>query len=195
MHPTEKISLSLTGAGLEYNALADLQRFFIEEGGEYNTVPHTITHATRKNSHVRKLRELNLRLKSLTGTQKSLLVEGDTTSRKLIAFLSVLKSYRIVSRFIEEEVFTAFRQLPHTISYSDFDSFIFRLEQEFPDLSGKSEATFKKIRSRVFGMMVEIGMLDSSSSKTLQRPFMPQTVKNVITEDADSHINWFLHEK
>jgi len=194
MHSTNKISLSLTGAGLEYQALADYHRFVTSEGKQYQ-VPMSVTQVARQKSHKRKLTELRKRWKTLTIEQRKLLAEGDTNEKKLIAFLAVLKTYEIAVRFVEEEVIHAFRNTPHKITYHDFDRYILRLEEEYPDLKNRSEATFNKIRSRIFGMMREVGMFEKKQSFKLHRPYLPVAFKHAVQADEEAKLIWFLHEQ
>ena len=194
MQSTKNLPLSLTGAGLEYHALADYHRFVTSEGKQ-SQVPMSVTQVARQKSHKRKLTELRKRWKTLTIEQRKLLAEGDTNEKKLIAFLAVLKTYEIAVRFVEEEVIHAFRNTPHKITYHDFDRYILRLEEEYPDLKNRSEATFNKIRSRIFGMMREVGMFEKKQSFKLHRPYLPVAFKHAVQADEEAKLIWFLHEQ
>ncbi|MET4580986.1 hypothetical protein ABIE21_000476 [Conyzicola nivalis] len=110
-------------------------------------------------SGFRLAREVAQRLAVLTDHELEMLIEATATERGHLMWVAACRRYTFVGDFAEEVVRERFILLTPTLSYDDFDSFVRGKALWHSELAELKESTMQKIRSTLFQMLTEAGLL------------------------------------
>jgi len=115
----------------------------------------------------RMTREIARRLEVLSDSELELLVEATATERGHLLWAAACRRYDLIGEFAEEVLRERFLLLTPTLSHEDFDGFLRRKALWHEELPELKDSTLRKLRSNVFRMLVEAGLL-SESGRILQ---------------------------
>ncbi|TFC82141.1 DUF1819 family protein [Cryobacterium sp. TmT2-59] len=110
-------------------------------------------------SGFRLAREVAQRLAVLTDNELELLIEATATERGHLMWVAACRRYTLIGDFAEEVVRERFILLTPTLSYDDFDSFVRGKALWHSELAELKDSTMQKIRSTMFRMLTEAGLL------------------------------------
>lgn len=110
-------------------------------------------------SGVRRAREVVQRLGVLTDEELELLVEATATERGYLLWVAACRRYALIGDFAEEVVRERFLLLTPHLGYGDFDSFVRGKSLWHSELAELKDSTMQKLRSTVFQMLTEAGLL------------------------------------
>lgn len=110
-------------------------------------------------SGFRLAREVAQRLAVLTDSELELLIEATATERGHLMWVAACRRYTLIGDFAEEVVRERFILLTPTLSYDDFDSFARGKALWHSELAELKDSTMQKIRSTLFQMLTEAGLL------------------------------------
>ncbi len=110
-------------------------------------------------SGFRLAREVVQRLSVLTDGELELLVEATATERGYLLWVAACRRYALIGDFAEEVVCERFLLLTPHLAYDDFDSFVRGKSLWHPELAELKDSTMQKLRSTVFRMLTEAGLL------------------------------------
>ena len=110
-------------------------------------------------SGFRLAREVAQRLAVLTDNELELLIEATATERGHLMWVAACRRYTLIGDFAEEVVRERFTLLTPTLSYVDFDSFVRGKALWHSELADLKDSTMQKIRSTLFRMLTEAGLL------------------------------------
>ena len=110
-------------------------------------------------SGFRLAREVAQRLAVLTDNELELLIEATATERGHLMWVAACRRYKLIGDFAEEVVRERFILLTPTLSYDDFDSFVRGKALWHSELAELKDSTMQKIRSTMFRMLNEAGLL------------------------------------
>lgn len=113
-------------------------------------------------SGFRLAREVAQRLAVLTESELELLIEATATERGLLMWVAACRRYTFIGDFAEDVVRERFILLTPTLSYDDFDSFVRGKALWHSELAELTDSTMQKIRSTMFRMLTEAGLLSES---------------------------------
>ena len=109
---------------------------------------------------------LNSTLAELTDDEIDLLRDGTTVERGYLMWVAACRRYGLLGEFAEEVVRERFLLLAPAIGHADFDSFIRSKAMWHEELAELKESTYRKLRSNVFLMLHEVGVLDDAGNIT-----------------------------
>lgn len=107
----------------------------------------------------RRAREVAQRLAVLTDGELELLVDSTTSERGHLLWAAACRRYDLIGEFAEEVLRERFLLLTPTLSHDDFDSFIRSKALWYEEVADLKDSTLRKLRSNVFRMLVEAGLL------------------------------------
>ena len=134
-------------------------------------------------------RELIQRLSALTDTEIMLLTEATAIERGHLMWVAACRQYRLVGEFAEEVVRERFLLLAPTLLPVDFDSFIRSKAVWHDELGEMAESTHRRLRSNVFLMLREAGLL--SEAGQIVPTVLSGRVSEVLVESDLRDIRFF----
>ena len=137
----------------------------------------TITRNTRV------AREIIHRLSLLTNDQLELLVEGSLEEQRLLLWFAICNYYTIIRDFAVEILHEKFLVLDMQIDEDDYQAFIIRKADWHPELDEITESTKNKLRTVIFRMMREAGLL--SEDNTIIRVIPSAQLSQALQPHAD----------
>ena len=107
-------------------------------------------------------REVVQRLAELTEDEIDLLVDASSVERGQLMWAAACRRYSLLGEFAEEVLREWFLRLAPTLDHSHFDSFVRTKAMWHEELAEIKESTYRKLRSNVFLMLHEAGLLSNS---------------------------------
>lgn len=120
---------------------------------------HNLLQSRTISSGFRLAREVAQRLAVLTDDELELLIEATATERGHLMWVAACRRYTLIGDFAEEVVRERFILLTPTLGYDDFDSFVRGKALWHSELAELKNSTMQKIRSTLFRMLTEAGLL------------------------------------
>lgn len=112
-----------------------------------------------RSSGFRLAREVAQRLSVLTDAEIELLIDATPSERGHLMWAAACRRYDLIGEFAEEVLRERFLILASTLGYDDFDSFIRGKALWHEEVADLKDSTMSKLRSTVFRMLVEAGLL------------------------------------
>jgi hypothetical protein len=108
----------------------------------------------------RLVREVVQRLAELTDEEIDLVADATSVERSHLMWAAACRRYSLIGEFAEEVLRERFLVLATTLDHSDFDSFMRTKALWHEELDALKESTYRKLRSNIFLMMREMGIVD-----------------------------------
>jgi len=105
--------------------------------------------------------EAKQRLATLTDEQLDTLVNGTIDEQRQILWLAVCKCYQFIHEFATEVIHEKFLALDLLLTEADYRAFYNRKAGWHPELEEITESSQKMLRTRLFKMLNESGMVDN----------------------------------
>jgi hypothetical protein len=140
-------------------------------------------------SGFRLAREVAQRLAVLTDDEVELLVDATATERGHLLWAAACRRYDLIGEFAEEVVHERFLLMAPALSYGHFDSFIRGKALWHSELADLKESTLRRLRSNVFLMLNEAGLL--SPDGYLLQAVLSQRVESVLAARNPSDLRFY----
>jgi hypothetical protein len=191
--------LSFTAASLrprESQLLAARYRELGDWDAVYRAVSKDPLFGSRKEASIRRtLKELALRLDTLTDHELALLAEGEVATQRLLCWQGVCRAYPFIGRFVAEVICPKVQRLDYHLLESDYRGYLREESDRHPRLLELTDSTLEKLRSRLFRLMVEAGLLDNTTDRNLQLPVVPRELCTCVpAQQRDTLRYWLLTE-
>jgi len=112
----------------------------------------------------RRAREVAQRLAVLSDDELELLVDATTSERGHLLWAAACRRYALIAEFAEEVVRERFLLLTAALDHSHFDSFLRSKALWHEEVAALKESTEAKLRSNVFRMLIEAGLLSEAGN-------------------------------
>ncbi|WP_332021794.1 DUF1819 family protein [Kaistella sp.] len=186
---TDKYSFSFTTASLMVNGMVLIAES-IRNNMDFNYVEilGNGKSATGKKYYA----ELKKRLKNLTSDEVDVLIDGDLQTQKQICFLAVCKTYGFINDFTIEVLRNKLLVFDYEITDGDYLSFFRGKMQEHDELEGLTPQTENKVKSVIFKIYEQVGIIDSIKNRMIQPQFVDSKVLETIRKDNPNWLKIFL---
>lgn len=159
----DRYALSFTSGALLTREAVIAAPLFLEVR-DWNAVRNrlraeNLLQARTASSGFRLAREVAQRLAVLTDAELDLLQDASPIERGHLMWIAACRRYAFIGDFAEEVVRERFLLLTPTLGYDDFDSFVRGKALWHPELAEVKDSTLQKLRSTVFRMLTEAGLL------------------------------------
>ena len=124
-------------------------------------------------------RELVQRLAELTDDELRLLVDATAAERGHLVWVAACRRYSLIGEFAEEVVRERFLLLTPTLTLQHFDSFARSKSMWHQELSELAAATLRRLRSTIFTMLREAGLLSERGD------ILPAVLSPRVTAELD----------
>lgn len=186
MTTTEKYLLSFTAAGLMINESVRIAEEYLKLG-DWDSVNQAYKEKNLLQSRTtsrsqRVFQEITKRFRILSKHQIQALVDGSIEEQKQILWFIVCKRYRFVREFAIEVIHEKFLSMKTRVDEVDFDGFFIRKADWHPELNEITPSTKTKLKTVLFRMMREAGILTQTNEIL---PSLPSgRVVDLIKNDA-----------
>lgn len=109
------------------------------------------------------IQELVLRLSILSEDQLTHLLEGDLEEQRLLLWFTACKYYKFIRDFSMEVLHEKFLTMQQYLSEDDYNAFLLRKMDLHPELEKITASTRTKLRTQVFRMLREAGLINSDN--------------------------------
>lgn len=141
----------------------------------------------------RTCREAIARLKTLTESELTFLVEANHQDQAHILWIGVCRLYRFIADFAVEVLHERFIAMKLNLSFEDFDAFYNRKSEWHDELDMASASTRNKLRQVLFRMLREAGLL--AEDKTINGILLsPRLVKLLRQNNPDEFFYFAVYE-
>lgn len=134
-------------------------------------------------------REVAQRLEVLGDNELEVLIDATATERGHLLWAAVCRRYDLIGEFAEEVLRERFLLLAASLDHDDFDSFIRTKALWHQELADLRDSTLRKLRSNVFRMLVEAGLL--SADGRIQQAVLSERVTDVLAMRTPSDVRFF----
>lgn len=137
----------------------------------------------------RTARETAQRLSVLSAAELELLIEATATERSQLLWTAACRRYDLIGDFAEEVLRERFLLLALSLDHDDFDRFIRTKALWHAELADLKDSTLRKLRSNVFRMLVEAGLL-AEDGRIIQALFS-ERVADALSSRSPSDLRFF----
>lgn len=134
-------------------------------------------------------RETAQRLAVLSDAELELLIDATATERSHLLWAAACRRYDLIGQFAEEVLRERFLLFAPSLDHDDFDGFIRTKALWHEELADLKDSTLRKLRSNVFRMLVEAGLL--SDDGRIQQAVLSARVADALAERAPSDVRFF----
>lgn len=184
-------STSFTALGLEPMQFLEVCRV-LEESGSSDSVLKDLTESVRSSTHNRKMREYSKRWEALSQEEKDILFTGDSIEVRGIAYLSVVKTYRLIGRFVIEGVLPLFYSSNTEITHKHYDDYFNKVAIEYPAMRNMSDRTYKNSRNRVFKILKDAGIITGNKTMSVSSFYPGARLVQHLNKEHPHYLKFFL---
>ena len=186
-----RYGLSFTSGAL-LTREADIAIPLYQETADWNAVRRQIGkenlfQSRTASSAARVSRETVQHLTILALSELNLLPQLGISDRNLLMWIAACRRYSFIGEFAEEVVRERYLLLTPTLDYGEFDSFVSAKTLWHPELEELQISTRKKLRSNVFRMLTEAGLLTNNQ---IQQAMPSECVRDVLDARKPSDIRF-----
>ena len=134
-------------------------------------------------------REVVQRLEVLSDSELELLIDGTATERGHLLWAAACRRYDLIGEFAEEVLRERFLLLTSTLGHEDFDGFVRGKALWHQEVAELKDSTLRKLRSNVFRMLVEAGLL--SERGHILQTVPSQRVAETLARRTPSDLRFF----
>jgi hypothetical protein len=160
---TNRYKLSYTGASLAVSESVALAETFLNlkdwDKVKEKVWEENLLKARTKSSVQRVYQEIWPRLHQLSEEQLELLVEGNLQEQKHLLWYAICKRYAFIREFAVEVIHEKYLSLDYELTEFDYRAFYNRKADWHPELDEITDTTQTKMRTRLFWMLQEIGII------------------------------------
>lgn len=193
---TKDYKLSFTSASLLINDSIKVAEIYSETNDWAKTkeviLKENILQRKKDSTVIRELQEIRYRLNNLTNKQLHLLLDSNIETQKLILFLAVCKSYTYIKEFTVEVLRQKVILFDNQIYDSDYEKFFAQKSNSSDKLNSITESTKEKIKSVLFTILWQAGLISSVKLKIIQVPFLSAKLIEAIVIDDPELLKIFL---
>lgn len=194
----EKYRFSFTAASLRTEEMARLARLHVKEGIKAEDLQQAILEdgvvlGQKKNTTKRELFEFELRLETLTNTQRELLATGDLDTQRQVSFLAVCKLYRYIREFVLEALCEKVAIYDNQLNEGDYFRFFNGKADQYEEIDQLAESTQYKIKQVTFKMLEQAGLIDNITDRQILPQFLDGQVERSIVQENPQYLKFFLY--
>lgn len=136
--------------------------------------------------------EIKTRLQLLPEEILLYLNNTDLSTAKLILFMATAIKYRLLHELVFELLRDKYLTFNYTIFDHDYESFLRSKYENYPNLEQVKNETRIKLKSTIFKILEEAGLIDSKESKNIVKPFINNTLIELVVNYNPSLLLLFL---
>lgn len=143
-------------------------------------------------STTRILREIRHRLNELSAAELDHLISADPTDQRLLLFIAACRRYRFIAEFTAEVLFPKAHASGTQLYPGDLTRFIDDRSLNSPEVENLTDKSRAKVRQVMLRILAEAGLIDSTTSRKLQRPMPGRVLADLIAKKDPKQLRWLL---
>ena len=178
----DRYSMSFTTGCLFYRESVKLATLFVDLK-DWNIVRNTVLadnllQARTQNTSKRFCREIISRLKTLSGQELELLINGTPQEQAYLLWLAICRRYKFIGDFAVEIIRERFISLKTDLNNEDFEAFIHKKSERHSEIDAIQPSTRSKLRQVLFKMLREAELLtvNNTINAALLSPRLVQVI-------------------
>jgi hypothetical protein len=188
--------LSFSGAALQVEESIKIAQLYADLK-DWETVQAEVVgeNALQKNqlkTTVRSFYEVRTRLKEMTPLQLERLAEGTFTEQQQLLWVAVCKVYPFIGAFALEVLLNKIQAFEYIVHESDYTEFLEAQTLKEQKLQQVSDSTYQKLRSRLYRMMEEAGMVNNREERVITPPVVTTYVAEALIEEDPKLLRYLL---
>lgn len=174
---------SLTGGSLLLDEMILVNQWLIENNATIDQFQLENLGKDRIKTSKREFAEIKLRIGQLSSEERKLLSGGTYDIQKLIAYISCVRSYRILREFIDEVILDKLSIFDHNLTDYDYQKFFNNKADQNPRIEKLADSTKDKVKQVTFRILVQAGIIDDIKTKTIIKPILDYPLQSILRED------------
>lgn len=188
--------LSFSGAALQIEESVKIAQLYTELQ-DWKAVQTEVVgaNALQKNqlkTTVRSFYEVRTRLKEMLPLQLERLVEGTYTDQQQLLWVAVCKTYPFISAFTLEVLLNKIHAFEYIVHESDYTAFLEAQTLKEEKLQQVSDSTYQKLRSRLYRMMEEAGMVNNREERVITPPVVTTYIAEALIKEDPKLLRYLL---
>jgi hypothetical protein len=152
-------------------------------------IQENLLQARMISSAKRMITEIIPRLQLLSERELHLFRTSADQDQRHLLWLAICRRHAFIADFYVQVVHDRYLSLKETVGTDEFNVFWNQKAMEHPELEQISDSTREKLRSVVFKMMREVGLI--TKDKHINTVVLSSLVQNGILMDAPNELSWF----
>lgn len=146
--------------------------------------------ATSENNFVKKFKSISKRVAILSPNLKKFLIEKNIESSSFINLYSILSVERLIAEFMDEVIKNKYYNFDYNVYEKDFREFIISKEEQSEKVNNWSEASKKKMITKIKAFLIEAGFLkkEKDGSYKIIKPIVDADVIDEIKTNGNKQI-------
>lgn len=146
--------------------------------------------ATSENNFVKKFKSISKRVAILSPNLKKFLIEKNIESSSFINLYSILSVERLIAEFMDEVIKNKYYNFDYNVYEKDFREFILSKEEQSEKVTNWSEASKKKMITKIKAFLIEAGFLkkEKDGSYKITKPIVDTDVIDEIKTNGNKQI-------
>lgn len=149
-------------------------------------VDYMVLSTNSESSRKRLKSELDKRIRTLNKSYLTAFTEMTADEQRIILFLAVCKTYKIIQEFCLEVVYNKWKMFDNELSTYDFQYFV-SLKISDEHLASLTDQTQYKVSQVALRILKDVGILKDN---TITQPYLSDGVRQLIEDNGDA---WFFH--
>lgn len=188
--------LSFSGAALQVEESIKIAQLYAD-AQDWEAVQEAVVgeNALQKNqlkTTVRSFYEVRTRLKEMTPLQLERLAEGTFTEQQQLLWVAVCKVYPFIGAFALEVLLNKIQAFEYIVHESDYTAFLEAQTLKQQKLQQVSDSTYQKLRSRLYRMMEEAGMVNNREERVITPPVVTTYVAEALIDEDPKLLRYLL---
>ena len=175
----------------EFARIADL----IHQGQDIDAISNDVLRREKYATSKRQFQELSKRIRTLTHLQIEILAKGDPDEQKKMTHLALCKTYELYHDFVTDVLNEKIQVFDRTVTDLDYNSFISRKKVDHPELDELAQSTQLKVKTVIFRMLEQTGMIDSVSNSAILPQYLAMNLENAVIMDHPKWLACFMYSE
>lgn len=188
--------LSFSGAALQVEESIKIAQLYADlkdwEAVQAEVVGENALQKNQLKTTVRSFYEVRTRLKEMTPLQIERLAEGTFTEQQQLLWVAVCKVYPFIGAFALEVLLNKIQAFEYIVHESDYTEFLEAQTLKEPKLQQVSDSTYQKLRSRLYRMMEEAGIVNNREERVITPPVVTTYVAEALIDEDPKLLRYLL---
>ena len=156
---------------------------------EKYSIENNILQTNSLSSAKRILREISLRLKSLSNEEQEFFIRSNYVDQSILIWISICRTYNFIGDFSSMIILEKFNSYQLDLDYNDFNYFYDQQKVFHEELNLLKDSTRKKLRQVIFRIMKDLNMISKAKEIT---PLLPSIDLKEVSKLTRKDLKLFL---